>query len=57
VGVYLDHAATTPMLPEAIDAFARAMHEVGNPSSIHSAGQDARRRLGEMEAKLQRRRP
>jgi cysteine desulfurase len=47
VGVYLDHAATTPMLPEAIDAFARALREVGNPSSIHSAGQDARRRLEE----------
>jgi cysteine desulfurase len=47
VGVYLDHAATTPMLPEAIDAYARAMSEVGNPSSIHSAGQNARRMLEE----------
>jgi cysteine desulfurase len=47
VGVYLDHAATTPMLPEAIDAYARAMSEVGNPSSIHSAGQNARRLLEE----------
>ena len=47
VGVYLDHAATTPMLPEAIDAYARAMSEVGNPSSIHSAGQHARRLLEE----------
>ncbi|MCL2515320.1 MAG: cysteine desulfurase [Microbacteriaceae bacterium] len=45
--VYLDHAATTPMLPEAIDAYARAMGEVGNPSSIHAAGQAARRRLEE----------
>lgn len=47
MGVYLDHAATTPMLPEAIDAYARAMSEVGNPSSIHSAGQNARRLLEE----------
>ncbi|WP_022881071.1 cysteine desulfurase family protein [Gryllotalpicola ginsengisoli] len=45
--VYLDHAATTPMLPEAIDAYARALAEVGNPSSIHSAGQHARRVLEE----------
>ena len=35
------------MLPEAIDAYARAMSEVGNPSSIHSAGQNARRLLEE----------
>ena len=47
MGVYLDHAATTPMLPEAIDAFTRAMREIGNPSSIHSAGQHARRLLEE----------
>lgn len=43
--VYLDHAATTPMLPEAIRAFAEAMSVVGNPSSIHSQGQQAKRML------------
>lgn len=43
--VYLDHAATTPVLPEAIDAYARALAEVGNPSSIHTSGQSARRVL------------
>jgi cysteine desulfurase len=47
MGVYLDHAATTPMLPEAIDAYAQAMAQVGNPSSIHAAGQSAKRRLEE----------
>lgn len=45
--VYLDHAATTPMRPEAIAAFADAMGVVGNPSSIHSQGQEAKRMLEE----------
>ncbi len=45
--VYLDHAATTPMLPEAIDAYADAMRQVGNPASIHSQGQSAKRMLEE----------
>jgi cysteine desulfurase len=47
VQVYLDHAATTPMLPEAIAAYAEAMAVVGNPSSIHSQGQQAKRMLEE----------
>ncbi|MBX3093052.1 MAG: cysteine desulfurase [Cryobacterium sp.] len=45
--VYLDHAATTPMLPEAIAAYTEALSLVGNPSSIHSAGQNAKRMLEE----------
>lgn len=45
--VYLDHAATTPMLPEAIAAYTEAMGTVGNPASIHSNGQRARRMLEE----------
>ncbi|MDQ1582882.1 MAG: cysteine desulfurase [Microbacteriaceae bacterium] len=47
MAVYLDHAATTPMLPEAIAAYAEAMSLVGNPASIHSQGQHARRMLEE----------
>jgi cysteine desulfurase len=47
VPVYLDHAATTPMRPEAIAAYAEAMGVVGNPSSIHSQGQQAKRMLEE----------
>jgi cysteine desulfurase len=43
--VYLDHAATTPVLPEAIEAYTRALTAVGNPSSIHTAGQSAKRML------------
>jgi cysteine desulfurase len=45
--VYLDHAATTPMLPEAISAYTGALGLVGNPSSIHSQGQQAKRMLEE----------
>ncbi|MET0991737.1 MAG: cysteine desulfurase family protein [Lacisediminihabitans sp.] len=45
--VYLDHAATTPMLPEAIEAYTSALGIVGNPSSIHSQGQNAKRMLEE----------
>jgi cysteine desulfurase len=41
--VYLDHAATTPMLPEAIDAMTAEMARVGNPSSLHASGRRARR--------------
>lgn len=47
MAVYLDHAATTPMLPAAICAYADAAAQVGNPSSIHGAGQHARRMLEE----------
>ena len=35
---YLDHAATTPMLPEALEAYVAAAREVGNASSLHAAG-------------------
>ena len=44
---YLDHAATTPMLPEAIAAITEAMGQLGNPSSLHTAGRSARRRVEE----------
>src|SRR5437773_10165969 len=44
---YLDHAATTPMLPEAVDAYLAASQVVGNASSLHAAGRQARRRVEE----------
>ncbi|QIS41842.1 cysteine desulfurase [Clavibacter capsici] len=50
--VYLDHAATTPMRPEAIAALAGALTLVGNPSSIHSHGQEARRVLEEARERI-----
>src|SRR2546430_3503817 len=44
---YLDHAATTPMLPEAVDAYLAATGTVGNASSLHAPGRYARRRVEE----------
>src|SRR5215813_4051650 len=44
---YLDHAATTPMLDEAIAAYVAAAREVGNASSLHAPGRLARRRVEE----------
>ncbi|MBO0845797.1 MAG: cysteine desulfurase [Nocardioides sp.] len=41
--VYLDHAATTPMHPEAIEAMTAHLAEAGNPSSLHASGRTARR--------------
>ncbi|MCO5991964.1 cysteine desulfurase family protein [Actinoallomurus rhizosphaericola] len=41
--VYLDHAATTPMLPEAIEAMTAELARIGNPSSLHASGRRARR--------------
>jgi cysteine desulfurase len=40
---YLDHAATTPMLPEAIEAMTAHLGLLGNPSSLHRSGRAARR--------------
>ncbi|EHB88322.1 MULTISPECIES: cysteine desulfurase family protein [Rothia] len=40
--VYLDHAATTDVLPAAIDAMVEQMRNGGNPSSLHAVGRDAR---------------
>ena len=45
--IYLDHAATTPMRSSVVAAFAAALPVVGNPSSIHSQGQAAKRMLEE----------
>lgn len=41
--VYLDHAATTPVLPEVVEVVASQMRAVGNPSSQHRAGRRARK--------------
>ena len=45
--VYLDHAASTPMLPEAVEAMAAHLASVGNPSSLHASGRAARRHVEE----------
>jgi cysteine desulfurase len=40
---YLDHAATTPMLPEVLAAMTEQLGRVGNASSLHASGRAARR--------------
>ena len=40
---YLDHAATTPMLPESLAALTAAYAQTGNASSLHAAGRAARK--------------
>jgi cysteine desulfurase len=49
---YLDHAATTPMLAEALDAYVAAARDVGNPSSLHAAGRCARRVVEESRERV-----
>jgi cysteine desulfurase len=49
---YLDHAATTPMLPEALDAYVAAARQVGNASSLHAAGRGARRLVEESRERI-----
>lgn len=41
--MYLDHAATTPMLPEAARVLTDELARTGNPSSLHASGRAARR--------------
>jgi cysteine desulfurase len=51
---YLDHAASTPMLPEAVAAVTAAMASTGNPSSLHTTGRRARRVVEESRESLAR---
>src|SRR6195952_1695651 len=44
---YLDHAATTPVLPAVVAAMTAAMADCGNASSLHTSGRAARRRVEE----------
>src|SRR3954470_16832044 len=44
---YLDHAATTPMHPDAITAMTQALSTLGNASSLHTSGRRARRAVEE----------
>lgn len=43
VSIYLDHAATTPINPAAIEALTMASSIIGNPSSLHADGRAVRK--------------
>ena len=45
MAIYLDHAATTPIRPELVAGYVAQLQVLGNPSSVHSSGQVARRAL------------
>ncbi|MEU0586911.1 cysteine desulfurase family protein [Streptomyces sp. NPDC006132] len=49
---YLDHAATTPMLPEAAEALTAHLGATGNASSLHASGRQARRTVEEARETL-----
>src|SRR3712207_9502513 len=49
---YLDHAATTPMLPSALAAMTEQLARVGNASSLHASGRQARRVAEQSREKL-----
>jgi cysteine desulfurase len=49
---YLDHAATTPMRPEALEAYLATAGTVGNASSLHAAGRNARRLVEESRERI-----
>jgi cysteine desulfurase len=52
VTAYLDHAATTPMRPEAIAVMTAELRQLGNPSSLHNAGRRARRVVEESREQI-----
>ncbi|MFJ1582816.1 cysteine desulfurase family protein [Streptomyces sp. NPDC088197] len=49
---YFDHAATTPMLPEAVQAMTAHLTVTGNASALHAAGRQARRTVEESREAL-----
>jgi cysteine desulfurase len=49
---YLDHAATTPVLPEVLTAMTEQLGRVGNASSLHASGRAARREAEQARERL-----
>ena len=52
--IYLDHASTTPILPEAAAAMAEACRTWANPSSPHAEGRAVRAQLEEARGRIAR---
>lgn len=50
--IYLDYNATAPIRPSVIEAMTTAMQQVGNPSSVHAAGRQARKLVEEARSKV-----
>lgn len=45
MSIYLDHAATTPMVDVAIETMTAQMKKLGNPSSLHTHGRAIRKEI------------
>jgi cysteine desulfurase len=52
MAIYLDYAATAPMPAPVLAEYVSALALVGNPASIHSAGQNSKRMLEEAREKV-----
>jgi cysteine desulfurase len=52
MSVYLDHAATTPIRAEILPHYLEQLQVIGNPSSVHGAGQKTRRSVEDARDKL-----
>jgi cysteine desulfurase len=53
MAIYLDHAATTPLHPEVLEAMLPYLTQHhGNPSSIHASGRRARQGLDEAREEI-----
>jgi cysteine desulfurase len=52
--LYLDHAATSPLRPQARAAMLAAMAEPGNPSSVHAEGRAAKAAIEQARAVIAR---
>ena len=50
--VYLDHAATTPIVPEAKAAMVQGLERWANPSSPHAEGRAARAALEDARTRI-----
>ena len=50
--VYLDHAATSPIRPEVLQRYTDYLTVLGNPSSVHTAGQTSRKALEEAREEI-----
>jgi cysteine desulfurase len=50
--VYLDHAATTPMVPEAAEVMVEHLRRTGNANSLHGAGRAARKVVEESRERI-----
>ena len=50
--VYFDNAATAPINPVALQAYLEQARELGNPSSLHGYGREARKKVEDAREKM-----